>query len=99
MRKILILTVAAIAVAGTAKATPLQICPIVPAENWMTTGKAEQIVRSQGYKVFYVQPDGGCWTALAEMDGSRWEVYVHPATGEVVRVQYRQNQAIIPSTR
>ncbi len=68
-----------------------QICPIVAPENWMSTEKVEELALKLGYdKVFYVQPDGGCWVAYSEKDGHRYEVYIHPATGEVVRTELNQ---------
>ena len=89
-RMLLLLIPAALLAAETVQASTLQVCPIVPPEQWMKKEKVEPILAGLGYKVIYVQPDGGCWSALAEKDGYRWEVYIHPKTGKVVRLDRRQ---------
>lgn len=91
MKKIMLLVISsALLTAGAVQASTLQVCPIVSPEQWMKKEKVEPILSGLGYKVFYVQPDGGCWSALAEKDGYRWEVYIHPKTGKVVRLDRRQ---------
>ncbi|MCG7920792.1 MAG: PepSY domain-containing protein [Candidatus Thiodiazotropha lotti] len=68
-------------------ATP-QICPIVPPGDWMNKQQVAELALDLGYdKVHFVQPDGGCWVAYSEKDGVRYEVFFHPASGEVVRVE------------
>ena len=75
--------------ATSISATP-QICPIVSPENWMTTAQVKQLAFKLGYdRVNFVQPDGGCWVAYSEKDGDRYEVYFHPASGEIVRVEQK----------
>ena len=74
-------------VAASAFGTP-QICPVVPPEQWMSMHQVEALALGLGYeKVFFVQPDGGCWVAYTEEEGVRVEVFFHPATGEVVRTE------------
>jgi hypothetical protein len=74
-------------VAASAFATP-QICPLVPPEQWMSKQQVEALALDLGYeRVFFVQPDGGCWVAYTEKQGVRDEVFFHPATGEVVRTE------------
>ena len=92
MKKTLLLIISSVLLASTtAQASTLQVCPIVPPEQWMPKEKIETIVSGLGYKVYFVQPDGGCWTAVAEKDGYRWEVYTNPKTGKVVKLERRQN--------
>ena len=87
-----ILTLAGVLVASTSTLATTQICPIVPPEKWMSTEQVEQLALDLGYeKVNFVQPDGGCWVAYSEKDGDRYEIYFHPATGEVVRTELKQN--------
>ena len=72
---------------GSLMATP-QICPIVPPENWMDKQQVAELALGLGYdKVYFVQPDGGCWVAYSEKDGVRYEVFFHPASGEVIRIE------------
>lgn len=73
--------------AGAGMATP-QICPIVSPDKWMTKEQIEALALGLGYdKVFFVQPDGGCWVAYSEKEGVHYEIFFHPATGEVVRTE------------
>jgi hypothetical protein len=65
-----------------------QICPLVPPQQWMSKQQVEALALGLGYeKVFFVQPDGGCWVAYTEKQGVRVELFFHPATGEVVRTE------------
>jgi len=86
-KRILLALAAAMAAAGAASATP-QICPIVAPGQWMTTQQIEALALGLGYdRVNFVQPDGGCWVAYSEKAGVRYEVFFHPATGELVRTE------------
>jgi hypothetical protein len=53
-------------VAASAFGTP-QTGPLVPPEQWMSKQQVEALAIGMGYeKVFFVQPDGGCWVAYTE---------------------------------
>ena len=89
MKKIIVslALMAGLAFAGTVLATQ-QICPQVPPNEWVSTQQIEAEALKLGYeKVFFVQPDGGCWVAFAEKEGVHYEVFFHPATLEVVRTE------------
>lgn len=75
------------AVACLPAAASEPICPYVAPDKWMPIEKAEELGRSAGLDLAYVQPDAGCWVAYGTKDGSRFEIYLHPETGDVVRAE------------
>lgn len=63
------------------------VCPYVAPDKWMPIERAEEIGRLGGLDLAYVQPDAGCWVAYGTKDGSRFEIFLHPETGDVVRAE------------
>ena len=73
----------------------LGVSPVFAGDLCETTGgpiKTEDEVRAmlteQGYEVRSVEEEHGCLEAKGkDRDGNRVEVYVHPNTGEIVKVK------------
>jgi hypothetical protein len=75
--------------ASVAVATP-QICEYRVPEQWRPKAEiealAQEIGQKDGFKSFFVQPDGGCWGIYARTsDGARIEILLDPMTKAVVR--------------
>lgn len=89
MRKILIIPAFALLAATTAGvvASPDDMKhPNVPRDQWLSVAQIAEKFAAQGYDVRKVEADDGLYEVYAiDKNGMRLEVYVHPATGEIVR--------------
>lgn len=92
MRKMLILTVVAALVGGAGlalasdddKAKRLGVD--VPRDQWLSIAQVTERLAGQGYEVRKIEADDGVYEAyVIDQSGARLEVYLHPATGEVLR--------------
>ena len=52
-----------------------------------TEGEIIQSLEQQGYSVRKVETEDGYLEAYALLDGQRYEIYVDPETGKVVKVE------------
>jgi hypothetical protein len=88
MRKLLIpsaLAVALVAAAGSAFASSDETRVNVPRDQWLTIPQITEKFTAQGYDVRQVKVEKGGYEVYAiGKDGNRLEVYVHPATGEIL---------------
>ncbi len=61
------------------------------AEKGAYAGKTEEEItmslRKQGYEVRKIEVEDGYLEAYALMDGERYEIYVDPKTGKVVKIE------------
>lgn len=57
----------------------------VPADQWMSHTELTDKLTAQGYKVREIESDDGAYEVkVTDKNGVRVEMYVHPATGEVL---------------
>lgn len=56
----------------------------VPRDQWLSPAEIADKLSSQGYKVFEVETDDGAYEVELSKNGTRMEVHVHPATGEIL---------------
>lgn len=90
MRRIIAPAIAGLALtaAGVAVASDRDRCGAVAAENWMSAGDVASMLAEQAYEVRELERDDGCWEAyVVDADGRRLELYVHPETGEIVKIE------------
>ena len=58
----------------------------VPPEQRMSIAQVTEKLTGQGYEVRKIESDDGVYEAyVIDQSGARLEVYVHPATGEILR--------------
>jgi len=88
MRKYLIpsaLAVALVAAAGSAFASDDGRRVDIPRNQWLTVPQITEKLTAQGYDVRKVKIEKGRYEVYAiAKDGKRLEAYVHPATGEIL---------------
>jgi TusA-related sulfurtransferase len=56
----------------------------VPSDQWMSPSEIADKLSSQGYKVTEIETDDGAYEVDVTKNGTRMEVHVHPATGEIL---------------
>jgi len=58
----------------------------VPRDQWLSIAQVAEKLAGQGYQVRQIEADDGVYEVYAiDGNGARFEAYVHPATGEVLR--------------
>jgi hypothetical protein len=58
----------------------------VPAAEWKSTAESKDRVVAAGYTVREIETDDGAYEVeVVDKDGVHAELYVHPATGEILR--------------
>lgn len=63
-------------------------CPTAPRDQWLSDTVLTEKAKGLGYDVRSITAEDGCLEAYAiDKDGKRVEVYLDPATGDVVRVK------------
>lgn len=88
MRKILpILCIGAIlGAASPILASESDRCGNTPREQWLTEAIINTKVTALGYEVRKIKAEKGCYEVEGiDKNGAKVELYVHPATGEVVK--------------
>ncbi|MEQ1714488.1 MAG: PepSY domain-containing protein [Hyphomicrobium sp.] len=87
MRKTIMATVAALlTIATPALASDDDSCTKAPKEQWLTTGQLSSKLTERGYTVSKIEIEDGCAEAKVESkDGKTSELYLDPATGDVVK--------------
>jgi hypothetical protein len=56
----------------------------VPREQWLPPAEIAERLSSKGYKVLEIETDDGAYEVDVVKNGTRMEVYVHPATAEIL---------------
>lgn len=56
----------------------------VPAEKWMSLSDLKQKLTDQGYEVYEIESDDGAYEVEVSKDGTRYDLHVHPETGEIL---------------
>jgi hypothetical protein len=87
MRKIAILTVAAVALGATsAQAGSLgKPCTSAPESQWLPMAQLQAKVEAQGYKVQKAKLESACGELYAlDKNGSRIELFVDPTNGQII---------------
>ncbi|WP_108682736.1 PepSY domain-containing protein [Methyloceanibacter sp. wino2] len=56
----------------------------VPRDQWLAPSEIADRLSSKGYKVTEIEADDGAYEADVVKNGTRMEVHVHPATGEIL---------------
>jgi len=64
-------------------------CPeSTPADQWMSEAKVKEVAAAQGWTVKGIKQEDGCWEVKGtDAGGKRIEAYLHPTTGEVVKIK------------
>lgn len=88
MRKTLtILCLGAVLTTGSPLlASESERCGNTPREQWLPETTIKAKVAELGYEIRKIDAEKGCYEVeAADKNGAKVELYVHPATGEVVR--------------
>jgi len=56
----------------------------VPRDQWLSPSEIADKLSSQGYEVYEIETDDGAYEVEMAKNGTKMEVHVHPATGEVL---------------
>ncbi|VAW03960.1 hypothetical protein MNBD_ALPHA01-1323 [hydrothermal vent metagenome] len=62
-------------------------CNAGPKSEWMPKETITHSLKAQGYKVRKVEVEDGCYEVYAMKDGRKYEIYVNPTTGTVVKTK------------
>ncbi|MCF6216629.1 MAG: PepSY domain-containing protein [Emcibacter sp.] len=62
-------------------------CAAGPKDKWMSKDVITQSLTSQGYKVKKIEKEDGCYEAYVKKDGKKYEIYLNPITGAVVKTE------------
>lgn len=64
-------------------------CDSGPAAGWKSVEEARVVVEAEGYVTGKVKVDGGCYEFYSKKDGKKVEVFVNPATLEIVKIKVK----------
>jgi hypothetical protein len=56
----------------------------VPRDQWLAPSEIADRLSAKGYKVTEIEADDGAYEVDVVKNGTRMEMYVHPATGEIL---------------
>ena len=63
-------------------------CGNVPDADWMSVAEVATIATEAGYTVREVERDDGCYELnVVDGQGQKFELKIHPGTGEIVRTE------------
>lgn len=63
-------------------------CGNLPDADWMSVVEVATIATEAGYTVREVERDDGCYELkVLDAQGQRFELDIHPGTGEIVRTE------------
>lgn len=63
-------------------------CGNIPDAEWMSVAEVATIATQAGYTVREVERDDGCYDLkVVDANGQRFELDIHPKSGEIVRTQ------------
>ncbi len=60
-------------------------CDAGPKSGWMTKEAIGELLTAQGYQLRKIEQEDGCYEAYVLKDGAKYELYVHPVTGKLVK--------------
>jgi len=60
-------------------------CDAGPKSGWMTKEAVKKHLAAQGYQLRKIEQEDGCYEAYALKDGAKYELYVNPVTGKLVK--------------
>lgn len=55
--------------------------------KWMTKQAAKEKITALGYETRKVKTEDGCYEVYALKDGDRFEIFLHPVTGKIVKTK------------
>jgi hypothetical protein len=90
MRGLVGLALVAVAVGAAPSAgRASQGCPAdTPTDQWLDEARVREIAAERNWSVKLIQPEHGCWEVKGtDAGGKRIEAYLHPTTGEVLRIK------------
>jgi hypothetical protein len=87
MKKRAMLAIVPALVAGAVLASPDRpVDPAVPAAQWLPLSEVARKFEDMGYMVREVEADDGTYEVKGrDANGVKFEAYVHPATGEILK--------------
>ncbi len=53
--------------------------------QWMSKDQARAKVDAMGYSARKVKVERGCYEVYASKNGTRYEIFMHPVTGKIVK--------------
>ena len=78
----------ALAPAFAAPALADRHCGNVPEADWISVAEVSTIATDAGYTVREVERDDGCYELkVVDANGQRFELDIHPGTGEIVKTE------------
>ena len=81
---------AGMATAGPALAHSMRDCTSAPQSAWKSMADMQKVAEAQGIEVRKIEIEGSCYEIKGlDKDGMRVELYLDPATGEVLRRKVR----------
>lgn len=79
---------ASLGAAAPALAGGEEACGKAPRDRWMNQEAARALATSLGFEVREMEADDGCYELeVADSAGKRFDLSMHPVTGEVVRTE------------
>lgn len=80
-----------VAIAGPAFATRggERTCTSAAPAEWRPIADVEAAITKQGYEIVKTERKGACYEFHARKDDRQYELYVDPATSEIVRTKSR----------
>ena len=93
MKKIISLSIASLTLGAIMFALPAlatsddQDCGNTDQSSWMSIEAITAKGAALGYDVSKVETDDGCYELYGKKDGQSFEIYMHPVSGEVVKVE------------
>lgn len=61
-------------------------CDSGPKSGWKSIDEARAVVEAEGYVTGKTKVKGGCYEFYSKKDGNKAEVFVNPATLEIVKI-------------
>jgi len=87
MKITLLPVIASIAVSAFNLALADEACGTADRSTWMSETAAMDKAAELGYTPSKVKVEDGCYEVYATKDGARFEVFLHPVTGDLVKVK------------
>ena len=87
MKKLLLPIVATMTLGSFNLAYADEGCGTTDPSTWMTEEAAMAKAEELGYTASKVKVEDGCYEVYATKDGNRFEVFLHPVTGDLVKVK------------
>ena len=62
-------------------------CDSGPKSEWKSKDEVRAVVAAKGYEVRKIKVEGGCYEVYARKDRQKFEIFVNPATLEIVKIE------------